>query len=113
MTTVYKETGTPRAGHDIMTLKVNLYYESKGKWTQFARLPMYTFEVILKAKKEKALKGQMTAWIAESILAYDYRPVDLKKSLNSLVDEMTRYCEEKLGAPVRGITKMMISQSYL
>ena len=105
-----KERGTPRAGNDITTMKVNLYYEFKGKWRTSPRLEMNTFEVILKAKKAN---GGPAAWVAESVLAYDPRPYNIKQSSGSLVSEMTKLLENKLGAEVKGITKLMIHQSYL
>jgi hypothetical protein len=104
------DRGTPRAGNDVVTLKVHLYFEARGKWSQYSKFQLHTFEVILKAKKAN---GGPASWIAEAILAYDPRPGDLQRSANSLITEMTKFCEQKLGAPVRGITKMMISQSYL
>ena len=105
-----RERGKVSVGHDVTTIKVNLYYEQRGRWSQFARLQMHTFEVILKAKKAN---GGPAAWIAESILAYDPRPADSQKASNSLILELTKNLESKLGAPVRGITKMMITQSYI
>ena len=102
--------GKIRVGHDITTLKVNLYYEDKGKWPVASRLPMHTFEVILKAKKAN---GGPPAWLAESVLAYDPQPYNIKRTAESLAVEMKKLCELKLGTHVRGITKLMVLQSYL
>lgn len=102
--------GKIRVGHDITTLKVNLYYEDKGKWTVASRLQMHTFEVILKAKKAN---GGPPAWLAESVLAYDPQPYNIKRTAESLAVEMKKLCELRLGTHVRGLTKLMVLQSYL
>jgi len=102
--------GKIRVGNDITTLKVILYYEDKGKWTPASRLQMHKFEVILKAKKAN---GGPPAWLAESVLAYDPQPYNIRKTAENLAAEMKKLCEQKLGTNVRGITKLMVLQSYL
>jgi hypothetical protein len=105
-----REKGKIRVGHDITTVKVQLYYEAKGKWTIAPRLQVHTFEVILKFKRAN---GGMASWVAESVIAYDYPPPNLRKTAEGLINELHYALKQRLGIHVRGITKLMISQAYL
>ena len=107
-----KNSAKPRTGNDVYSIRVNLYYESKGRWVASPKLQMHTFEVIVKMKKAN---GGPASWVAEAVIAYDKQPTayNLAKTGNSLISEMTKVCEQRLGAPVKGITKLMITQSYM
>ena len=106
-----KERGKPRHGTDVQTLTINLYFENRGKWSSMPRLlQQHSFDVIAKADRPN---GGPPSWSAEAVIANDPAPYNLKKSANSLIEELNTICENRLGGPIRGITKTLIYQAYM
>ena len=106
-----KERGKPRHGTDIQTLTIILYFEEKGKWSAMPRLlKEHSFHVIAKANRPN---GGPQTWTAESVIANDPIPYNLRKTSGSLIEELNRICENRLGGTIRGITKTLIYQAYL